>query len=428
MRKEVSELGSVDLLSPGYEQGNSQSLKWGMCPIQHSAWDSATKSWFLQGNLCQMNSSIPAQTHHIWNKVGKKWVPSKMKPHPVLKVRTAVSKSDYALRGFPAPKSHQVVVLEALADTGAMMVVLGEQEVRSLGVGMNELLPTTVSIQVAICMVVKPLGMVILVISCKDEAGIWRTMRQQAYVMAGAHQLFLSHEALEELGCIRGELFLNPMAEVCEISEPEIEGEDKCTCPTRSLPPANPEKIPFPPTEENVGKLKEWIQDHFKASAFNNCSHQKLPLVKGSPPLELHLDESVKPVVCHKVGSIPLHFEDQVKQGLDRDVWIGVLRKIPVNTPVDSFLSHMYIATKKDGKPRRTVDFKALKRACPRQTHSVEPPFKQACGVPGDTWKTCLDAKDGYHSITIAEWDRKHTAFITPWGHYEYLVTPQGPI
>ena len=177
--------------------------------------------------------------------------------------------------------------------------------------------------------------------------------------------MFLSHEALEELGCIRGLVFPKPMAEVCEMSGPEADEEDICKCPTRSLPPANPKKIPFPPTEENMEKLKEWIQVHFKASAFNNCSHQKLPLVKGSPLLELHLDKSVKPVVCHKVGGIPLHFVDQVKQGLDRDVRIGVLRKVPVNTPVDSFLSCMYIATKKDGKPRRTVDFKALNRACP---------------------------------------------------------------
>ena len=56
-----------------------------------------------------------------------------MKPHPVLKVRVAVSRSDYDIRGFPFPKSHQTVELIALADTGAMMVVLGEKEVRSLG-------------------------------------------------------------------------------------------------------------------------------------------------------------------------------------------------------------------------------------------------------------------------------------------------------
>ena len=113
------------------------------------------------------------------------------------------------------------------------------------------------------------------------------------------------------------------MVEVCEASEVETEGTRSCNCPIRSLPLARPESIPFPPTEGNIEKLKDWIINYFQALAFNNCSHQKLPLVKGSPPLRLYLDESVKPVACHKTGNIPLHFVDQVKLDLDRYVRLG---------------------------------------------------------------------------------------------------------
>ena len=226
-----------------------------------------------------------------------------------------------------------------------------------------------VTIQVVNGEVVRALGMVLIVITCKDEASVLHSMRQQAYVMPGSKQLFLSHEALEELGCIRGEVFPKPMAEVCGASEIGSEEVRSCDCPARSLPPAPPESIPFEPVEGNIEKLKEGIVKHFRALAFNNCSHQKLPLVEGSPPLRLYLDELVKPVACHKTGNIPFNFVDQVKADLDRDMRLGVIRKVPVNTPVDSFLSRMYIATKKNGKPRRTVDFKALNRACPRQTH-----------------------------------------------------------
>ena len=80
----------------------------------------------------------------------------------------------------------------ALADTGAMMVMLGEKEVKSLGVQLNELLPTTVSIQMANGEIVRPRGMLILIISCKDEDGALRRTRQQAHVMSGTHQLFFS--------------------------------------------------------------------------------------------------------------------------------------------------------------------------------------------------------------------------------------------
>ena len=44
-------------------------------------------------------------------------------------------------------------------------------------------------------------------------------------MMPGAQQLFLSHEALEELGCIRGEVFPRPMAEACEASGVDEEEE-----------------------------------------------------------------------------------------------------------------------------------------------------------------------------------------------------------
>ena len=97
--------------------------------MQHSAGDSVIGSRSLQGNLCQMNLRTPAQIHHTWDTTEREWVPSTMKPHPTLRVRATVSESDYALRGLPAPRSHQANVFEAIADTGAMVVTLGEWEV-----------------------------------------------------------------------------------------------------------------------------------------------------------------------------------------------------------------------------------------------------------------------------------------------------------
>ena len=195
--------------------------------------------------MCRLGTRVLVQGHHVWSRSAQKWIPSRMKPHPKLRVRVTVSKTDYKIRGFPAPACHQAQEMEALADTGAMMVVLGLQEAVQLGVRREELLPTMVTIQVANGEMVKALGMILLVISCKDEAGVLRTMRQQAYVIDGAGQLFLSHEALEELGCIKGEVFPWPMVEVGQVSGVG-EGEDRtCKCPERSLPLWHPASIPF---------------------------------------------------------------------------------------------------------------------------------------------------------------------------------------
>jgi len=46
----------------------------------------------------------------------------------------------------------------------------------------------------------------------------------------------------------------------------------------------------------------------------------------------------------------------------------------------------------------------------------MESPFHLARQIPKDTWKTVMDAWNGYHSIPLRESDRHLTTFITPFG------------
>ena len=66
-----------------------------------------------------------------------------MKPHPRVRVRVAVGEADYELQGFPAPAAQCTGDLDAITDTGAMMVVIGIRTMGQLGVWKDELLPTT---------------------------------------------------------------------------------------------------------------------------------------------------------------------------------------------------------------------------------------------------------------------------------------------
>ena len=83
---------------------------------------------------------------------------------------------------------------------------------------------------------------------------------------------------------------------------------------------------------------------------------------------------------------------------------------------------------KKNGKPRRTVDFQALNAHAIRETNHTQSTFHQARSVPRGTKKTVFDAWNGYHSVPIREEDRYLTTFITPWGRYRYRTAPQGYI
>ena len=88
--------------------------------------------------------------------------------------------------------------------------------------------------------------------------------------------------------------------------------------------------------------------------------------------------------------------------------------------------SRIVITAKKDGKPRRVVDLRGLNKHALRQTHSTEAPFLQASRVKPNTWRTTMDAWNGYHSIPLDAEDHFMTTFLTPWGRHRYRVLPQG--
>ena len=56
----------------------------------------------------------------------------------------------------------------------------------------------------------------------------------------------------------------------------------------------------------------------------------------------------------------------------------------------------------------------------------MQSPFQQAKSIPSETFKTVLDAWNGFHSVPIRESDRHLTTFITPFGRFRYKVLPQG--
>jgi hypothetical protein len=374
--------------------------------------------------------------HHV--HVDGAWVRSGVDPHPMLNgLRVSVDHSGYVAVGQQDPGSIKTVVTRGLVDTGAQMTVLGLQLLDSLGVSLEELFPAQLNILTADESGLDIIGAVFINIETSDG----RITKEMGYVARAAQHFFVSFSALKKLGMMDGlksagisavqqsaPLQECTPAEEC-LTEPVLEYKepkyDDCGCLRRTPPPALPNVIPFEPIEGNIGKLKDWIVEHFASSSFNQCIHKPLPLIKSMPPLYLHVDPDAKPVCVTRPATVPLHFQEDVLAGLLKDVQLGVLERVPLNTP-DTWCSRMVIATKKDGKPRRTVDFKPVNASSPRQTHIVEAPYMQAISVPPRTWRTTLDAWEGYHSVPIAIEDAHKTTFITPWGRFRYLVAPQG--
>ena len=120
-----------------------------------------------------------------------------------------------------------------------------------------------------------------------------------------------------------------------------------------------------------------------------------------------------------------VHWQQEVADQLERDVALGVIERVPPNTPV-TWLHSMVVTPKADGSPRRTVNLQSLNRHSVRETHHIVPPAKQAHAIPPNTVKTVMDAWNGYHSIESQREDRHKPTFITEQGRFRYRRAPMG--
>ena len=183
--------------------------------------------------------------------------------------------------------------------------------------------------------------------------------------------------------------------------------------------PPPPPALPYPATEDNREKLQQFLLNHYRASTFNVCEHQSLPLMEG-PPMRLMIDSNATQTAHYSPIPVPLHWQDEVKAGLDRDVRLSVLEPVPNGEPV-TWCHRMVICAKKNGKPRRTIDFQSLNTHATRETHHTQLPFHQARSVPHNKKKTVFDAWNGYHSVPLHRDDRHYTTFITSQPHRAIL-------
>ena len=335
--------------------------------------------------------------------------------------------------GEPRPTTNNGV-----ADTGAQMDIGDLAMARSLGVDINSLLPVRARVFGASREAeINILGAMFVEISHPTQPSL-NTVRM-FYVSSNVSRTYLSLGTLKALGVVEENFpciptlsevatsnFTQNTVPVCTNTGVVVPGEKPCSCPTRTLPPADQLTLPCSPTEENLPILKKYLMDRFSSSSFNVCEHQALPLLQNSPPLELHTDPTAKPVAVHRAAVVPLHWKEAVYEGLMRDVRLGVIERVPLNTPV-TWQSRMHITAKHDGSPRRTIDYQAVNDVSPRQTHHTHTPWHIVSTIPAGQRKSCFDAFHGYHSLKLAsEEDKNVTTFITEWGNFRYKTCPQG--
>ena len=396
-------------------------------------------------NVCDITSTNNTKgvtlNHHIFDQSTRKWSMRQSKPQPFIRLQATVNQEDYEHFGFPLRPPQQQAFVSALADTGCQSCLAGTNIVKKLGLSTRDLIPVQLRMHAANNHKIHILGAAILRFSDKNSKGEIKSTRQIVYVTDNTDKLFLSREACTDLGII-SQQFPTPHCNTvtADVEIPPARDSSNatgdtpdtppqlphCQCPGRTKPPPIPTSLPYPATDANREKLQTYLLEYYGASTFNTCEHQTLPLMDGLP-LRLMIDPKATPTAHHSPIPVPLHWQDAVKAGLDRDVRLGVLEPVPIGDPV-TWCHRMVICAKKNGSLRRTIDFQPLNLHATRETHHTQSPFHLARSIPQGKKKTVFDAWNGYHSVALHPDDRHFTTFITPWGRYRYRTAPQGYI
>ena len=279
---------------------------------------------------------------------------------------------NYVALGFEPTTTHKrTIKVSSMADTGCQSCLASMKVVERLGLCKHDLILVTMQKHAANNDGIKILGAAIMRFTGKSKTSKTLKSLQVIYVTSDSDKLFLSHETCTTLGIITKDF--PTLGEALQIGTDENASHPTsftCDCPKRERSPPKPSQLPFPATEANRKRLEQWFLDYYKSNAFNMCTNQPLPLMD-VPPMRLMIDLNTKLVAYHTPIPVPLHWQDIVKAGLDKDMALGVIESVSVGEPI-TWCHHMVICAKKNGQPRHTIDFQPLNLHATREMHHTQ--------------------------------------------------------
>ena len=139
------------------------------------------------------------------------------------------------------------------------------------------------------------------------------------------------------------------------------------------------------------------------------------------PNLKLHLNLTDNIPVQKNYVAVPRPLYPEVKAYIEDLLNRNFIRKS--NSP---YSSPVVCVRKKDQSLRLCVDFRALNQKTIPDRHPVPRIQETLDNLGGNAWFSVLDQGKAYHQGFMSEESQPLTAFITPWGLYEWTRIPFG--
>ena len=154
----------------------------------------------------------------------------------------------------------------------------------------------------------------------------------------------------------------------------------------------------------------------------------------------MHVDMGDSPPICQKPYTLPLKHYSWVQQEIKTLECVGVIKK-----SISPWASPIIVVPKKSapGEPprcRMCMDFRKINKLQPKtqrvdkQTDTqgnlsliplpkIDEMYANLCGAK---IFTTLDLQSGYYHIALDKESKAKTAFVTPFGKYEFNAVPFG--
>ena len=137
--------------------------------------------------------------------------------------------------------------------------------------------------------------------------------------------------------------------------------------------------------------------------------------------LVMNLKTNDEVPVQRNYNSIPRPLISEVKNHVE-----DLLNRKWISRSQSSWSSPVVIVRKKNGEIRLCCDFRALNKKTVQDKHPLPRVQETLDSLGGSKWFTVLDQSRAYYQGFVAEEDRHKTAFVSPWGLYEWVRIPFG--
>jgi len=138
-----------------------------------------------------------------------------------------------------------------------------------------------------------------------------------------------------------------------------------------------------------------------------------------SHQMQINLTDSIP--VQQNYTSVPKPLYEELKHYIE-----DLLNKRWIVHSKSSYSSPVVAVRKKDGSMRLCCDYRKLNNKTVPDKHPLPRIQDIIDSLGGNKYFSILDQTKAYHQLKIDPESRKYTAFITPWGFYEWVRIPFG--